>query len=112
MIRRPPRSTLFPYTTLFRSHRGVRGEHQTDVLGLLAEGVWLPCVEVEGTEVVAFDEQLEAQRAEHPERGGLRREPGPPGVGAHVVDADRLVLPHRVEAGALLHGVLHLVDLL
>src|SRR5258708_18573163 len=26
MIRRPPRSTLFPYTTLFRSHRPVRGE--------------------------------------------------------------------------------------
>src|SRR2546430_5928392 len=26
MIRRPPRSTLFPYTTLFRSHRArVRG---------------------------------------------------------------------------------------
>src|SRR2546422_3270638 len=29
MIRRPPRSTLFPYTTLFRSHRrrtrGLRG---------------------------------------------------------------------------------------
>src|SRR2546430_12303073 len=24
MIRRPPRSTLFPYTTLFRSHLGVR----------------------------------------------------------------------------------------
>src|SRR3712207_7476723 len=30
MIRRPPRSTLFPYTTLFRSHRaesGCVGEH-------------------------------------------------------------------------------------
>src|SRR5256885_2013995 len=30
MIRRPPRSTLFPYTTLFRSHHGVgddRSEH-------------------------------------------------------------------------------------
>src|SRR3712207_8174802 len=26
MIRRPPRSTLFPYTTLFRS-RGARGRH-------------------------------------------------------------------------------------
>src|SRR5258705_6077059 len=26
MIRRPPRSTLFPYTTLFRSDQ--RGEHQ------------------------------------------------------------------------------------
>src|SRR5579884_4374495 len=28
MIRRPPRSTLFPYTTLFRSRpQGVRGRH-------------------------------------------------------------------------------------
>src|SRR5256885_6789679 len=27
MIRRPPRSTLFPYTTLFRSALGYRGEH-------------------------------------------------------------------------------------
>src|SRR5256885_11963776 len=26
MIRRPPRSTLFPYTTLFRSHRGEEGD--------------------------------------------------------------------------------------
>src|SRR5688572_31842776 len=26
MIRRPPRSTLFPYTTLFRSQSGVRKE--------------------------------------------------------------------------------------
>src|SRR5256885_4887297 len=26
MIRRPPRSTLFPYTTLFRSYRGIRRE--------------------------------------------------------------------------------------
>src|SRR3712207_8567428 len=25
MIRRPPRSTLFPYTTLFRSRRAARG---------------------------------------------------------------------------------------
>src|SRR2546430_9843418 len=28
MIRRPPRSTLFPYTTLFRSHGAVRGLHR------------------------------------------------------------------------------------
>src|SRR3989442_6236802 len=27
MIRRPPRSTLFPYTPLFRSHLGVHREH-------------------------------------------------------------------------------------
>src|SRR3712207_8127314 len=28
MIRRPPRSTLFPYTTLFRSHRLIAMVHQ------------------------------------------------------------------------------------
>src|SRR5258708_24303426 len=28
MIRRPPRSTLFPYTTLFRSHRTIGGEYE------------------------------------------------------------------------------------
>src|SRR2546423_7740146 len=27
MIRRPPRSTLFPYTTLFRSHRDLKPEN-------------------------------------------------------------------------------------
>src|SRR2546422_8586205 len=27
MIRRPPRSTLFPYTTLFRSHLEVKHRH-------------------------------------------------------------------------------------
>src|SRR3712207_8895033 len=27
MIRRPPRSTLFPYTTLFRSRAAARGPH-------------------------------------------------------------------------------------
>src|SRR3712207_9359462 len=40
MIRRPPRSTLFPYTTLFRSHRDrpverhhrARGERQEAVV--------------------------------------------------------------------------------
>src|SRR3712207_7818447 len=29
MIRRPPRSTLFPYTTLFRSRRRVRARART-----------------------------------------------------------------------------------
>src|SRR3712207_8086785 len=35
MIRRPPRSPLFPYTTLFRSVLGHAGEHPL-ALGLLA----------------------------------------------------------------------------
>src|SRR3712207_8074235 len=36
MIRRPPRSTLFPYTTLFRS--GQRVEHLCDVHAAQAKG--------------------------------------------------------------------------
>src|SRR3712207_8669062 len=49
MIRRPPRSTLFPYTTLFRSHfalerlearhaaRGARHRHAAAMLHLVEE---------------------------------------------------------------------------
>src|SRR2546422_4455152 len=33
MIRRPPRSTLFPYTTLFRSHLPLRGGGPALLLG-------------------------------------------------------------------------------
>src|SRR5438034_5837730 len=35
MIRRPPRSTLFPYTTLFRSYFGLDGgrEHTLEEIG-------------------------------------------------------------------------------
>src|SRR5256885_12044671 len=37
MIRRPPRSTLFPYTTLFRSHPVVLGDER--VLGVVLGGL-------------------------------------------------------------------------
>src|SRR6266536_3694636 len=36
MIRRPPRSTLFPYTTLFRSAAAVLGERRSSLLQPLA----------------------------------------------------------------------------
>src|SRR3989449_3691024 len=36
MIRRPPRSTLFPYTTLFRSRDVERGGHAVAPQGALA----------------------------------------------------------------------------
>src|SRR5690242_20871092 len=40
MIRRPPRSTLFPYTTLFRSsHVGFRGRHAASRQGAGGGGV-------------------------------------------------------------------------
>src|SRR3989442_356413 len=48
MIRRPPRSTLFPYTTLFRSDESVRlqlllgrAEHER-LFGRAPAGCWLP----------------------------------------------------------------------
>src|SRR2546427_4740300 len=68
MIRRPPRSTLFPYTTLFRSgqfvigidkrhseavaisERGERGHFANQTIGLLATGLRIEdmaCVGVE-----------------------------------------------------------------
>src|SRR5438128_11940080 len=37
MIRRPPRSTLFPYTTLFRSWLKVKRAHTLDLVVLAAE---------------------------------------------------------------------------
>src|SRR3712207_4443243 len=39
MIRRPPRSTLFPYTTLFRSPGGQRDERRREVAALLGQHV-------------------------------------------------------------------------
>src|SRR3712207_7764254 len=38
MIRRPPRSTLFPYTTLFRSVCGRRGQDEPGVVGRRRRG--------------------------------------------------------------------------
>src|SRR3712207_7064538 len=46
MIRRPPRSTLFPYTTLFRSH-----------LERLEGVEWATVNDVVGRVLVAFDER-------------------------------------------------------
>src|SRR2546430_7962055 len=42
MIRRPPRSTLFPYTTLFRSLAGGEAQHLTDVPKGAGPPAWSP----------------------------------------------------------------------
>src|SRR2546428_9923462 len=63
MIRRPPRSTLFPYTTLFRSQH-------------LAIRVVFPAV-IDAAEAAFFvapvEERRQAMRAPFAEEGGLRR---------------------------------------
>src|SRR3712207_8669076 len=64
MIRRPPRSTLFPYTTLFRSHHALEHGHE-----LLQAAVDAP-----GGEVGALvGLGVLAQRGRSRARGGLRR---------------------------------------
>src|SRR6266508_1543956 len=78
MIRRPPRSTLFPYTTLFRSPAGIaRGDlhvvvarHRLDRLRLderdLAAGARPVRVRARGAEVAVSLEALPRDRADRP----------------------------------------------
>src|SRR2546430_11319791 len=42
MIRRPPRSTLFPYTTLFRSACGPRWVHSASKSARFGNDFWVP----------------------------------------------------------------------
>src|SRR2546426_3424745 len=42
MIRRPPRSTLFPYTTLFRSHTARRRSRRGDPRGVRCQPLRRP----------------------------------------------------------------------
>src|SRR5258707_4925109 len=50
MIRRPPRSTLFPYTTLFRSHckRAMASSALLCVSGFTAAAIMLPISYTDG----------------------------------------------------------------
>src|SRR2546430_9464506 len=63
MIRRPPRSTLFPYTTLFRSHLG--GDHRR---GRASEGR-----RSHGEERGVALDRAARQRREYPEPPGRDR---------------------------------------
>src|SRR3712207_9289384 len=88
MIRRPPRSTLFPYTTLFRSVRGRANSDLTPELALSVaraaasvladrDGTSRP-VAVVGRDPRASGEMLEAAVVAAPATAGA---PGPPARG-------------------------------
>src|SRR2546430_9397420 len=85
MIRRPPRSTLFPYTTLFRSNQNCRSANSRDGRRRPKRAVWAGCQtdEVESQLLGSKEHDQDAQvehdqardRVEYVERGGLS-EPG------------------------------------
>src|SRR2546430_12606629 len=78
MIRRPPRSTLFPYTTLFRSH--MKGK-ACDEAGLYHETIRL---EPETTEAELLD-VIERLNADHRIHGILVQLPLPKHMDAQRV---------------------------
>src|SRR2546422_6638845 len=69
MIRRPPRSTLFPYTTLFRSLVGEAPRRRGEI-GL---GVEAPSDEKDGVGAVALDPVRHAGRVDAARRHRERR---------------------------------------
>src|SRR2546430_3080509 len=75
MIRRPPRSTLFPYTTLFRSRVFWWRDQVVDMRDDSGQVEW-----------------LEKQRAELVRGRGAVREPGVVEVGGRDLEYDRLVV--------------------
>src|SRR3712207_7246648 len=64
MIRRPPRSTLFPYTTLFRSHRTLPKELGLEVLEWAAERRLHARVFVNGRIITSPDTPAALERSE------------------------------------------------
>src|SRR3712207_7413221 len=70
MIRRPPRSTLFPYTTLFRSVAAALGERGEDLLEV-GEGLEPELLLLEA-EVIG-DVLLGGRALDRADRGALER---------------------------------------
>src|SRR5687767_15703032 len=65
MIRRPPRSTLFPYTTLFRSDRDERkrSRERSGERGLQIQGSTFPgALRVQGDRTENDDEECDNRR--------------------------------------------------
>src|SRR2546426_12846950 len=90
MIRRPPRSTLFPYTTLFRSIEAIENSD--------AKGVSTPCHCVISPEA---NKQIHVRRSWSP----AARSPGCTVYGRHEIVVSHLQ-NRRATAGQTAAGVL------
>src|SRR2546422_11105914 len=98
MIRRPPRSTLFPYTTLFRSVDAVLDlgtrEGRFEIAGSIVRAAgWRPALDARGSDARGkLERRLAEARGQGPTVAALERElPGAPVRGP---------LPHLVREGA------------
>src|SRR5258708_16519189 len=60
MIRRPPRSTLFPYTTLFRSHNKDDMDALNELTQILAPPAWLSAMQLSRDSVTISGEAEQA----------------------------------------------------
>src|SRR5256884_2458102 len=97
MIRRPPRSTLFPYTTLFRSR-----EQSVD-----AAAVRLLFSQTHYRRALDFSDEALAAAGQGVKRLGEFRDRLPPARGPATPDGRPAAPPPRVESGfpaALHHG--------
>src|SRR3712207_7049316 len=65
MIRRPPRSTLFPYTTLFRSNEGDVGQGADSLDLTLGPGDGYVFVVDDERRLLASDRVLDVRSEEH-----------------------------------------------
>src|SRR3712207_9136973 len=92
MIRRPPRSTLFPYTTLFRSYTQL---HSANVAAL---GVLI------GRRVLETDGWIDASGQRRKDRREWR--PVKRGLGLLLHDIGKLAVPDEIlnKPGKLTHG--------
>src|SRR5256885_6018177 len=68
MIRRPPRSTLFPYTTLFRSHEAAR---LVDAVQQVRQGFGVPLAQVQVARIGRDRERLFVEAEERQVHGSM-----------------------------------------
>src|SRR3989475_3566087 len=61
MIRRPPRSTLFPYTTLFRSLTEPRGAEMVPAMARLLRTIGVPVLNLLETRSEEHTSELQSQ---------------------------------------------------
>src|SRR3712207_4998510 len=112
MIRRPPRSTLFPYTTLFRSAVGLTGINPTNFVTYLlqealaeeasttASFLFLLLLLIVSLGVFATALLLSAEQSTRESSHGV----------LHLIDGSSSLLAAGQAAGQAAHGVLHLID--